>query len=414
MAIGNPFGLAHTISVGVVSAIGRPLPVADLRYAGRHPDGRGHQPGQLGRAAAEPARRGDRRSTRRSTPNGQAQANIGIGFAVPINAVRDILPQLEAGKVVRGRIGVVVRDVPRDALAEFGLKERKGALVTSVTADGPGAKAGVEPGDVILEFNGKPVAGRNALVQMVMATKPGTTVPIKVLRDKAEKSLSVTVEELNLETESGGRAPRTRSRRKPEAGSASRSARSAPRWRAACACRRGRAACSSPRSIRRRPAAREGVRPGDVILKINGQAVETVRDASQALQAIKPGGAARMLLWKRRPGDVRRRHEGVTGSPGPDGLRLPRAHRRTHPAAGPHHGGRVHGPGALRARGRLLRPCGPAIGPRGRFFYQRRRRARLRRAARASDFAGAVARDGHRGAARLRSISSRRPPATGA
>ena len=94
--------------------------------------------------------------------------------------------------------------MPRDALAEFGLKERKGAMVTSVTANGPSEKGGIKPGDIILEVNGKPVAGRNALVQMVTATKPGTTVPVKVLRDKVEKSLSVTVEELNLETESGG------------------------------------------------------------------------------------------------------------------------------------------------------------------------------------------------------------------
>jgi len=223
--------------------------------------------------------------------------NIGIGFAVPIKAVRDILPQLEAGKVVRGRIAVEVRDVPRDALAEFGLKERKGALVSRVTANGPGAKAGLEPGDVIIEVNGKPVANRNALVQMVMATKPGTTVPLKILRDKAQKDLSVTVEELDLESEGtgGGEAAQ-----EEEAGSGfgitlgPLGADMARRLRVPPGTRGVLVTEVDPTST----AAREGVRPGDVILRINGQAVDAVRDASQALQAIKPGGAARLLLWK--------------------------------------------------------------------------------------------------------------------
>ena len=73
------------------------------------------------------------------------------------------------------------------ALAEFGLKERRGALVGQVTSGGPAAKAGIEPGDIILEFNGKPVKNRDELVATVVATKPGTTVPVKVLRDKQER-----------------------------------------------------------------------------------------------------------------------------------------------------------------------------------------------------------------------------------
>jgi len=216
---------------------------------------------------------------------------------VPIKAVRDILTQLEAGKVVRGRIAVQVRDVPRDALAEFGLKARTGALVSIVTPNGPSAKAGIEPGDVILEFNGKPVTGRNALVQMVMATKPGTTVPVKILRDKAEKSLSVTVEELNLETEGGGSAEEVQ---QEETGGGfgitlgPLGSEMARRLRVPSGTLGVLVTEVEPTSA----AAREGVRPGDVILKVNGQAVESVREASQALQAIRQGGAARLLLWK--------------------------------------------------------------------------------------------------------------------
>ena len=296
MAIGNPFGLSHTISVGVVSAIGRPMAMAEGRYEDVIQTDAAINPGNSGGPLLN--LRGEVIGVNTAIyTNGQAGTNIGIGFAVPIKAVRDILPQLEMGKVVRGRIAVQVRDVPRDALAEFGLKERKGALVSIVTPNGPSAKAGLEPGDVILEFNGKPVTGRNALVQMVMATKPGTTVPMKILRDKAEKSLSVMVEELNLETESGGAAEEAQ---QEETGSGfgitlgPLGSEMARRLRVPSGTRGVLVTEVDPVST----AAREGVRPGDVILKVNGQAVETVRDASQALQAIKQGGAARMLLWK--------------------------------------------------------------------------------------------------------------------
>jgi serine protease Do len=297
MAIGNPFGLSHTISVGVVSAVGRPLPVADLRTQEVIQTDAAINPGNSGGPLLN--LRGEVIGINTAIyTNGQAQTNIGIGFAVPIKTVRDILPQLENGKVVRGRIGVIVRDVPRDALAEFGLKERRGAMVTSVTAGGPSAKAGVEPGDIILEVNGKPVASRNALVETIMATKPGTTVPLKVLRDKAERNLSVTVEELDLAAESGGGAGQEA--QQEEAGSGfgitlgPLGSDMARRLRVPSGTRGVLITDVDPVS----PAAREGVRPGDVILKINGQTVETVRDASQALQAIKAGAAARLLLWK--------------------------------------------------------------------------------------------------------------------
>jgi serine protease Do len=296
MAIGNPFGLAHTISVGVVSAIGRPMAMAEGRYEDVIQTDAAINPGNSGGPLLN--LRGEVIGVNTAIyTNGQAQTNIGIGFAVPIKAVRDILPQLETGKVVRGRIAVQVRDVPRDALAEFGLKERRGALVSIVTPNGPSAKAGLEPGDVILEFNGKPVSGRNALVQIVMATKPGTTVPMKILRDKAEKSLSVTVEELNLETESGRAGGESQ---QEETGSGfgltlgPLGSEMARRLRVPSGTLGVLVTDVDPVSA----AAREGMRPGDVILKVNGQTVETVREASQALQAIKPGGAARMLLWK--------------------------------------------------------------------------------------------------------------------
>jgi len=296
MAIGNPFGLSHTISVGVVSAIGRPMQMAEQRWEDVIQTDAAINPGNSGGPLLN--LRGEVIGVNTAIyTSGQSPTNIGIGFAVPIKAVRDVLPQLETGKVVRGRIGVQVRDVPRDTLEEFGLKERTGALVSVVTNGGPSAKAGIQPGDVIVQFNGKPVANRTALVQLVMATKPGTTVPVRIIRDKAEKSVSVTVEELDLEAESGG----SRSQAQQEEVGSGFGITLGPLGSEMA---RRLQVPSGTRGVlitdvdRASTAYREGVREGDIILKINGQAVEAVSEASRALQAIKSGGAARMLLWK--------------------------------------------------------------------------------------------------------------------
>ena len=110
----------------------------------------------------------------------QRSANIGIGFATPINAIRDLLPQLQNGKVVRGVIGVTVSKdhlTPETAKA-FGLPNTSGALIATVAPDRPADKAGIIPGDVVVEFNGKPVKDSDSLVAMVVDTKPGTTVPL--------------------------------------------------------------------------------------------------------------------------------------------------------------------------------------------------------------------------------------------
>ena len=100
--------------------------------------------------------------------NAQNEGNIGIGFAVPSNTVRELLPQLRQGKVIRGRIGVSVSAVPREGFADFGLKSATGAIVSTVSPGGAAAKAGIEPGDVIVEFNSHPVTKYDDLVKTVI------------------------------------------------------------------------------------------------------------------------------------------------------------------------------------------------------------------------------------------------------
>ena len=190
--------------------------------------------------------------------NGRAEGNLGVGFAVPINTIRELLPQLNTGKVMRGRIGVQVGRVPRDGYEDFGLKSRTGALVASVVPGGAAGKAGIEPGDVIVEYNGRPVPNTNELVKMVTATKPGTSVPVKVMRDKQERTFTVVVDELDLAAEQSGRSSRERhaavARRagqrqlRPGAEQPDRTA-----VRGSSRCRRASRARSSPRSIRTDP-----------------------------------------------------------------------------------------------------------------------------------------------------------------
>ena len=200
MAIGNPFGYTYTVTVGVISATQRGLRVTDGRSNEMLQTDAAINPGNSGGPLLNARGEVIGMNTAIIT-NSQTEGNIGIGFAVPSNTVRDLLPQLRQGKVVRGRIGVAVTAVPREGFAEFGLKSASGAIVSTVAPGGAAARAGIEPGDVIIDFNGKPVTKYDDLVKNVTATKPGTQVPVKVIRDRQERTLTVTVDELDLDAE---------------------------------------------------------------------------------------------------------------------------------------------------------------------------------------------------------------------
>jgi serine protease Do len=225
--------------------------------------------------------------------------NIGIGFAIPINTVRELLPQLRAGKVTRGVIGVSVGTIPLDALEQLGLKERAGALVSSVNSGGPASKAGVEPGDVIVEFNGKPVRNRDELVGMVTRTKPGTTVPVKVLRDKVEKRLDVTVDELNLEAETA----RTASADPEPEEQAGEGFGMTVTGLTPDMARRLRVPSGTEGVVisdidAGSPAQRAGLSRGDVLLQVNRRPVSTVSEAARELGRVASGSTAFLLILR--------------------------------------------------------------------------------------------------------------------
>jgi serine protease Do len=195
---------------------------------------------------------------------------------------------------------VTVQDVPLSALAEFGLKERRGALVGSVNSGGPADKAGLEPGDVIIEFNGKPIQRRDQLVSMVVGTKPGSSVPIKVLRDKQERSLTVTVNELDLESEAG-----ITDRRGTDDPDIEETTGFGMEVSALTA--------DTARRLRVPPdtqgvlvsdvevgsaAQRAGIGRGDIILQVNRRPVTSPQEASRALAQVPSGGTAFLLILR--------------------------------------------------------------------------------------------------------------------
>ncbi len=185
VAIGNPFGFSRTVTVGIVSAKGRVI--------GAGPYDNFIQTD----AAINPGNSGGPLINMKGEVIGINTAIIasaqGIGFAIPINMAKALLPQLKKGKIVRGWLGVTIQQVNEDLAQYFGMKEPHGALVTSVFPDSPAQKAGIKRGDVIIEFDGKKVKGVHDLPIIVAGTQPGKVVDVVVLRGGKKVTLKVKV-----------------------------------------------------------------------------------------------------------------------------------------------------------------------------------------------------------------------------
>ncbi|HSK10288.1 MAG TPA: Do family serine endopeptidase [Vicinamibacterales bacterium] len=298
MAIGNPFGLAHTVTVGVISGTRRPFPVADQRTQDVLQTDAAINPGNSGGPLLNI--RGEVIGINTAIlANSRAEGNLGIGFAIPINAVRDLLPDLRRGEVVRGVIGISMLEVPRDAVEQFGLKERRGALVAQVRKDGPAAKAGVRPGDVIIEVNGKPVGDREELTRIITGTKPGTTIPITVVREKKQVTLNLTVEKLDLQAESGG-TPAPGGEEGMAGGFGLSLGNVTPAMARTLRLPEGLQGAVIMEIEPGSSADGSGLVQGDVILEVNNQKVASATEASQILQKVPSGGRALLLVWKSR------------------------------------------------------------------------------------------------------------------
>jgi serine protease Do len=306
MAIGNPFRLGHSVSVGVISGLGGPSRAFGV--PGREQEmlqtDAAINPGNSGGPLLNI--RGEVIGMNTAIYTDQRSANIGIGFATPMNTIRNLLPELRSGKIVRGVIGVqVAKDhlTPETAKA-FGLPGASGALITTVSPNGPADKAGIQPGDVVVEFAGKPVKDSDSLVGMVINTKPGTAVPVVVFRNNQRKTMNVTIEQLDLDAEQSrqaarrGAAPDTTGQQPPATSFGMTLDQVTPDI-ARQLDLPANAGGAIVRDVERNSAAANaGVGPNDVILEVNRHKVSNVSQVTRELQAVQSGQPAFLLIWR--------------------------------------------------------------------------------------------------------------------
>jgi serine protease Do len=193
LAIGNPFGLSHTVTMGIISAVGRAnVGIAD--YEDFIQTDAAINPGNSGGPLVNVRGELIGINTAIFSKSGGYQ---GIGFAVPANMVRLVMDQLEQkGKVTRGWLGVTIQELTADLSQKFGLRDAKGALVGDITKGSPAEKAGIRRGDIILEYNGKKVNDVGNLRNMVAESKVGSEANVTVLRGVKEYTFRVVIAEL--------------------------------------------------------------------------------------------------------------------------------------------------------------------------------------------------------------------------
>jgi serine protease Do len=197
MAIGSPFGLMQTVTTGIISAKGR----SDVGIAD-------YEDFLQTDAAINPGNSGGPLIDMRGEVVGMNSAIettvgpfSGVGFAIPSNMIRSMLPTLLKGEsIVRGVIGVSIQNVTRELAEQFGLSGNRGALISQVNSDSPAEKAGLKAGDVIVRFNGRGVADTSQLRNFVAASKPGSKASIVVVRNGREESVTVTIGKMLPET----------------------------------------------------------------------------------------------------------------------------------------------------------------------------------------------------------------------
>ena len=196
LAIGSPFGFERTATQGIISALGRNLPSDN------------YVPFIQTDAAVNPGNSGGPLFNLNGEVIGvnsqiysRSGGYQGVSFAIPIDVAMEVVDQLKTGgKVARGWLGVLIQEVTPELAQSFGLDKPRGALVGQVMADGPAQAAGVKAGDIIVAFNSQPVRASSDLPLIVGRTRPGTSVPLTVIRDGKEQTLSVQIEQLPEET----------------------------------------------------------------------------------------------------------------------------------------------------------------------------------------------------------------------
>jgi len=270
LAIGSPFGFENSATAGIISATARSLP-SDNYVPFIQTDvavNPGNSGGPLFNLAGEVIGINSQIFSRTG-------GYMGVSFAIPIDVARNVEDQLvKTGKVVRGRIGVTIQDVNAQLAESFGLDRPRGALVSSVEKDGPAAKAGLQPGDVILGVNSKPIERYGELSGSIAAMKPGADASLDVWRGGKKLTVSVKVTELKEQQPTTKAGARQKERATNQASQFGLTVRQLDAQEKEQAETQGNLVVEEVTG----PAASAGVQPGDIILGVNGKRVKTVKE----------------------------------------------------------------------------------------------------------------------------------------
>jgi serine protease Do len=304
LAIGNPFGFGGSVTAGIISARGRDInagPYDDFLQTDASIN-RGNSGGPMFNLDGEVIGI----NTAIFSPSG---GSVGIGFAIPSGSAQSVIQQLiEHGQVRRGWLGVRIQAVTDEIADALGLKEATGALVAGVIAGGPAEKAKIKDGDIILEFDGKPIGQMRRLPRLVADTEVGRTVPIKVWRDGRELALKVQVGELQESEEKTAAA--TPGPEKPSGGESVESLglSAAPideRARDRFGLEEGARGVVVTSVDPNGPAADQGIRVGDRIVEVAQEAVSTPAQLAAKIKAAKSAGRKAVLLLVEGEGGMR-------------------------------------------------------------------------------------------------------------
>ncbi len=281
LAIGSPFGFEYTATQGIISALGRSLP-SDSYVPFIQTD-----------AAVNPGNSGGPLFNLNGEVigiNSQIYSRTGgyqgVSFAIPIDVAMDVFDQIKQyGKVARGWLGVMIQEVTPDLAQSFDLDQPKGALIGQVMKDSPAAKAGLQPGDIIIAFNNQPVETHKILPPRVGSIRPGTTVPVTIIRNRQEKTLSITIEELPDEPEKIATTERAISNR----------------WNITVENLTAEQVKSGGegvivKRVGEGPAADSGIRVGDIIAQINRKDIKTVDEFEEQLNSLPAGKPVPVLI----------------------------------------------------------------------------------------------------------------------
>lgn len=299
LAVGNPFGVGETVTMGIISATGRGG-LGIENYEDFIQTDAAINPGNSGGPLVNVQGQVVGINTAIITGGGEGGGNEGVGLAIPSNMAKNVMQQIvEHGKVVRGSMGVVIQPVTPDLATAFHLTGAvRGALVAQVNSGSPAEKAGLKSGDIILDLNGAPVTDSRDLSLKISTMSPGNVVRLKVVRDGKEQDVSVTLAELPA------KAPATPAKPSPGGGTGLRLGISIETLTPALAQQEGLPAQTKGALITAvepgSAAEAAGLRHGDVVLQVNHKPVAA---ADQLRSAVRQNGNQPVLLMIDRGGE---------------------------------------------------------------------------------------------------------------